>query len=485
LESNGHLKIPLVLRGSVHFEHLREYEARRGGAVFATPDVSRFASELTASGPASLADLYALTFEDILQYLEELGRHLELDSNEYLQEAFRLSCSTSGLPAPVLEHLYRSLPLRFDADRVRDLAEQTVGIKYLESWVPVALGDGARFSVRAFGARCVHVIAGNTPLTGATTIVRNAITRSDAIIKTPSNDPATAAAIARTMCEIAPEHPITRHVVVAYWKGGDKAVEDQLYVPSRIEKIVAWGGESSMRSIRGYIQPGLDLIALDPKHSSTFIGQGALGDEVSLAETAERLALDVGGLNQEGCVNARVVYVESGTDPAGVATLERLGELLYEAIGRLPAHLSGPAEHMDGELMEALDGLAAVSDWYRLIGARSNEGAVIVSQQDEPVDFATLLSGRVANLVPVDDIRAALGSITSYTQTIGVWPENLQVAIRDELAIRGAQRIVTLGHAIDFHVATPQDGMEPLRRMCKWIVSEDETRLPASLMESA
>src|SRR5271165_3773640 len=100
LDSRHAVKIPLVLRGAVHFDYLVEHEARRGGAVFATPDVSRFASELTASGPASLADLYALTFEDILQYLEELGRHLELDSNEYLQEAFRLSCSTSGLPAP-------------------------------------------------------------------------------------------------------------------------------------------------------------------------------------------------------------------------------------------------------------------------------------------------------------------------------------------------------------------------------------------------
>ena len=44
-------------------------------------------------------------------------------------------------------------------------------------------------------------------------------------------------------------------------------------------------------------------------------------------------------------------------------------------------------------------------DWYRVIGGESREGAIIVSQFDQAVDYSPMLSGRVANLVPVDSIE--------------------------------------------------------------------------------
>jgi len=69
---------------------------------------------------------------------------------------------------------------------------------------------------------------------------------------------------------MAPDHPITRHVSVAYWKGGDTAVEEHLYDPRRIEKIIAWGGFAGIKHLTQYLQPGLDLITLDPKHSAIF-----------------------------------------------------------------------------------------------------------------------------------------------------------------------------------------------------------------------
>jgi hypothetical protein len=282
------------------------------------------------------------------------------------------------------------------------------------------------------------------------------------------------------MCELDPHHPVTRHLSVAYWKGGDSTVEDTLYVPQKVEKILAYGGESSMRHIRKYMTPGLEIVALDPKLSATIIGRDALVDEAALADTAARLAMDVGGLNQEGCVNARVVYVQSGTDAEGLATLRRLGELTYSAIVGLPETVSGPAKHFDPELRGAIDALGTMPDLFEVIGGTGNEGAVVVSLSGEPVDFASLLSCRVANIVPIDSLDTALKSLNAYTQTVGVYPAELKRELRDAMALHGAQRIPTLGHAIDFQTATPQDGMEALRRMCKWIVDEDAAGLPLS-----
>ena len=81
------------------------------------------------------------------------------------------------------------------------------------------------------------------------------------------------------MIDMAPDHPITRHVSVAYWKGGDQRIEAHLYDPRRIEKIVAWGGFAGIKHVTQYLQPGLDLITLDPKHSGTIIGPEAFEDE--------------------------------------------------------------------------------------------------------------------------------------------------------------------------------------------------------------
>jgi hypothetical protein len=472
------VEVPLVIRGTVITADATRYETRRGGRAFMTPDVTKYLDQLTVPTPSALSDLHAIGFEEILTYLHDLGKRLSLDENRWLQQAFELSCETSGLPEPVIEHIYRGFPTRFDASRLRDIADRVIGIDYLEGWVPTELSDGTRFSVRAFGARTVHIVAGNLPLSAASSVIRNALTRGDAIIKSPSNDPATGAAIARTMADMAPGHPLTKHLSVAYWKGGDTAIESQLYHPARVEKIIAFGGEASMRHVRSYIQPGLELIALDPKLSSTIIGREALGDDAGIRDVARRLAMDVGGLNQEGCVNARVVYVESGTDPSGLERLRKLALHLYEEIQALPPTISGPARWFDPELRSSLEALATVPDYYELIGGTAGEGAVVVSLEEDPVDFANLLSGRVANLVPIDSLETAISAVNAYTQTIGIYPPGLKEQIRDRLALHGAQRLPTLGHAIDFQMATPQDGMETMRRMVKWIADEDDAGLP-------
>src|SRR5690606_3914024 len=166
---------------------------------------------------------------------EALGKRLVLDDNPHLQAAFTLACATSGLSESILRDRYQLLPYVFARQEIIDSAEIGCGIDFLEGWVEQTAHNrpGVVARVRAFGARAVHVVAGNLPDVSALTVLRNAITRSDCLIKTPSNDPLTAVALARTMIDMAPDHPLTRHVSVAYWKGGDAQVEDAIYDPRR------------------------------------------------------------------------------------------------------------------------------------------------------------------------------------------------------------------------------------------------------------
>ena len=464
--------VPLVIRGKTIEGDDVSHGGRGGGVEFTTPDVARHLDQLVLPNPRHMAQLYTLSVAEILDYLGELGQRLSPRRNPWTQEAFELSCRTSGLSRDILAYMYENMDQQLDPATLREAAQNSIGIDYLDGWVEMPLQGPVDARVRAFGARTVHIAPGNAPGASLLTIARNAITRGDAIIKAPSNDPCTAAAIARTMIEMAPDHPLTRHVSVAYWKGGNAAVEEKIYSPRNIEKIVAWGGMASIKHIARYIQPGIELVALDPKLSSTIIGQEAFADEDTMREVASALAMDGGGLNQEGCVNARVVWVHSGIDPAGIAQLERFGTMVYDAIQALPPAISGPAVRLDPQLADELEALSIGGDeWYTLIGG-GPEGAVIVSRIDEPVDFAPLLTNRVLNLVPIDDVETAVQAVTTYTQTIGIWPDKLKVALRDSLALHGAQRVVTLGHAIGMPAHGIQDAIEPWRRMCRWIVEE-------------
>lgn len=467
-------RVPLFVRGEVVEGDWQTFGGRYGGASFEAPDLRAHVERLPLGSPRALADLYEISFDEILDVLAALGKALAFEKNRHVQAAYEAALLAAPYPPSMLKASYAMLPAAFDREAIRELADSRVGIPYLEGWVPRRLRDGRELRIRAFGARALHIPAGNGGVVSAITIIRNAITRSDAIIKAPSNDPMTALAIAQTLADVAPNHPLTKHLCVAYWKGGDVAIEERLLRPEHVEKIVAWGGFASVKHVTRYIQPGLELIALDPKRSASIIGPEAFESEATLDDVAQRAACDIGMANQEGCACARVLYVLCGSDAQGIARANRLGERIYEKLLALPEHISTKPKSFDRELKDHLDASrTSGSDWYRVIGGNENEGAIIVSQMDEPVDYAPMLSGRVANLVPVDDLEKVTGAVNAYTQTVGIYPESLKRQLRDQLPLYGAQRLTSLGYACHVNPAMPQDAIEPVRRMCKWIVDEE------------
>jgi len=463
---------PMVIRGNVITDNLIEVGGRGGDLTFLTPDAHAYLDQLPLGNPARLADLYELTFGDILDYAEALGERLDFATNQYLQEACALSYHTSPVTPTMIKGTYMGLRNMLSRAAITEAVESTVGIKYLEGWVKQKLIDGTDLEVRCFGARTLHIVAGNAAGLSLLTIIRNMVMRSDAIIKAPSNDPFTALAIARTMIDMAPDHPLTRHLSVAYWKVGDQAFEERLYQPQHLEKIVAWGGYASMKHVTRYVQPGLELISLDPKRSASIIGQDAFASEQTMREAALRLASDIGALNQKGCVCARVAYVQCGTDEAGLRKLNTFGRYVYDAMLGLPNTLSTSPRRYDPAIKAEVDALRLDDEWYQVIGGKDGEGAIICSQIPEPVSFATRLDDRTANLVPVDTLDEVMAAVDAYTQTVGVYPESIKDELKDKLPLYGAQRIVSLGYAAVMKWAAPQDAIEPLRRMGKWISNQ-------------
>ena len=466
--------VPLIIRGAIIKDNLIVHEGRGGGLSFRTPDANRYLDELPLRNHGDLIDMQALTTDEIIDFLVGFGEQLDLTKNKYLQQALELSYETAPTTRPIVEDEYSMLSAIFNRRFLEDTIERERA--YFDGWVQMPRGDGRVASVKAIGARCLHIVAGNSPLIFALSLVRSALTRGDAIFKSPSNDPVTAAAIFQTLCEYASDHPITKHCSVAYWKGGDVSFEQKFYLPANIEKILAWGGFASVKHVTKYIQPGLELISLDPKRSISVIGPETFEDEQKMLDAAIRVATDFGQLNQVACANARKVYVMSGTDSEGVAKANELGKMAYDALLKLPEHISTKPKSFDRELKSNLEALEFQDEWYKVIGGEDDEGAVIVSQHPQPVEFDASLNDRVANFIPVDSLQEIADDCDAYTQTVGVYPESLKSEVRDLLPLYGAQRIVTLGFACAADSsAGPHDGIEPLRRMAKWLVDEDCT----------
>jgi hypothetical protein len=465
-------EVPAIVRGKV-IEGDDVAIELPGGDELRTPDPHRVIESLPLRSGSQMRDLYDLSLAEIIEFLAGLGRHLNLDANEHLQRAFALSLKSSRLTAPVLRTVYETQLEHFFRPAVlREAADRRVG-PYLDAWVDEVGVEERPVRIRAYGCRTVHVVAGNSPGVSAVTVTRNALTRGDAIIKSPSNDPLTAYAIARTMVDYAPDHPLTRHLSVLYWRGGDEVVERALYDSRAVDKVVAWGGGPLVASLSRTVGPGVELVILGPKHSASLIEGAALGSADAREDAARRLARDVGLFDQEGCVNSRVAYVDvtGVADPA--TTVGDLAERVWRAIQQLPETYSNPAERLPPALAEHLR-MAELVGSPQVIGGATPAGGVVISASEREVDFADTLACRYVNLVPVRGFAEVIGRFTSETQTVGVYPDSLRVALRQDLALAGVQRIVDLGHAVNLfgNQTIPQDGIEVLRRLCRWVVDE-------------
>jgi Acyl-CoA reductase (LuxC) len=460
----------------------------RGGASFRSPDPHRHIHDLVLGNTALLADLHHTSMRDIIEFLAAVGKRLRLDDNAWLQQSFALALQAGGLTEPILRGVYDGMLHMFEPRMLTELVDRTIGIDHLDGWVPAA-GAHANVRVRAIGTRQLHITAGNVPVVAALTIIRAALTKSDCLIKTPSNDPLTANAIARTMIDVDASHPVTRHLAVAYWKGGDEHMDSQIVRTSRIDKITAWGGMASVRHIQKFLSPGIDLTALNPKYSMSMIGKEALENEDAMREAATGIAVISGFYNQTACANTRVVYVESNTDDASLDRIVALGEMIVAAYRTLPPVISTPATGPNRELEAELAAAALEDDFYS-VGGDTLTGGYVVSRFNDRVDFFDKLNNRVVNLVPVANLLDVAKWCDDTTQTVGIYPESIRDRLLDTFALAGVQRMVPLRGNDPLRIfqemhmlppGMPHDGIEPLRRNVRWVIDHRPAQGAAQL----
>jgi len=429
-------------------------------ARFATPrlDLDALVWSRRETGP-----VFDMPVAEIMDVLVATGERLTRDPDGALAEALARNARTNPLPIDVLERSYASLGALFNRRQMEFMVEQELGgADVIDGWRPVARPSGKPARIRAFPPRLVHIIAGNAPGVAAQSIIRGALVKGLHLLKLPSNDLFSATAILRAMAAAAPGHPLVTCFSAAYWRGGDEEVEGTLFRPQFFDKLVAWGGESTIRSAVKYIGPGFELVAFDPKSSISMIGREAFASDASLEEIAERAAADATLMNQQACTASRFQFIEG--EPADI---DRYCALLQARLGVERPTSSARSSQIPGALKEEIEGLRDLTDYYGVWGGYDGRGIVIRSE--EPVDFQP--DHKIVNVVPVARLEDALQYVTVATQTVGIYPPERKAALRNALAAAGVQRVVALGGAGP-EIGLPHDGFYPLHRFVRWVNDE-------------
>ena len=139
-----------------------------------------------------------------------------------------------------------------------------------------ALLDNAETGARAAGATgprlTTHILAGNIPAVAVESLVHALLVKSASLAKAASGDPLFPALFAQSLAEVDPD--LAASLAVVWWKGGQEELERQALAAS--DAAIAYGGDSTIESIRHLAPPGIRLVTYGHRMSFAAIGREEL-----------------------------------------------------------------------------------------------------------------------------------------------------------------------------------------------------------------
>src|SRR3954447_10007424 len=115
--------VPTIVRGEIVEGDLVRFAGRGDALTFCGPDPATVLDRLPLRDPTALADLQALSLDEIVDYLVELGRRLDIDHNHHMQLARELSYAVAPTTRPIVDHQFAVAPEMFRREVLEDMLE--------------------------------------------------------------------------------------------------------------------------------------------------------------------------------------------------------------------------------------------------------------------------------------------------------------------------------------------------------------------------
>jgi hypothetical protein len=430
--------------------------------------------------------LYALPVEAILDYLSAIQAGLSRDQ-ELLTEVCELCRLTAEYPDALLYASFNDFGSTWDRAAARSMIDNELslwgkaGSDFLDGWVevpasvlPGLTAEGARSIfldnlpvarqpektlIRAMPTRQLHITAGNAPDIPVISAVRAILTKSAAVIKLPFGAALTGSLLAVAAATTAPNHPITRHLSVLYWQGGDESVEGVLFQPNAFDRVVVWGSPATVARVQARTA-FTRTVCLNPRFGVSLIGRQAFDN--NLEEVAVKAASDSLIYNQQACTASLVHYLE-GTEKQ----VECYAEMLCRVLGRWDSAMPQfVPPSVAGQFKRLRRGKYASATWH--INSRDGEytsGVVVIPDEFDMLDHPM---HRLVVIRPLRSLADSLVYLHQGVSTVGVYPEEQRTALRDTILARGVSNVLPLGECERLYAGMPHDGMPVLGHLVDW-----------------
>lgn len=447
------IKLPIIVNGELVWEtsaepHVVEYET---GCTATIPRLTEVEVErIKAADRNALAGLH---LDELTVFLSKVGALWGDARYQGRIEALRDAERITGYHSSILASDYQRIARACDRSKLYDIVETDLGDPLLlDDWVP----RQSVFLKAVPRGRVLHLMVGNVPLAGLYTIVRGVLTKNQTVAKLPKRDLVSTLAFARTFLDVAPDHPVTKSISVAYWPGGD-ALEDDFIGSADV--ICAWGKRSSIAAVKPKVPIGVELVEFGPKESIMLIDVGA----EDIREVAARAAYDLSVYDQEACFSPQRLFVRGEVGPF----IDALAEALDQATRRLPTGFIGfdKAAHITRARQEAK---------FHGCKVRHSEGSdwtIVAVPPDTDMEIAHPLA-RTIYLYQVEELREAVAEVHRETQTVSVSPWAAGRELADELVLAGASRVTEIGLMSRPRPGFAHDAMKPLNSLVRWVVVE-------------
>ncbi len=152
-----------------------------------------------------------------------------------------------------------------------------------------------------------QILAGNVAGLAIPAALEALLARSAVILKPAAEEPVTARLFKESLDRAAPA--LGRAVAVAQWKGGDEAVEREIFAKAGL--VVASGGAEMVRSVTARVaqrssDEPLPLLVYGPRISIGIVGGGWRD---APASWWSRIAREIVLWEQAGCLSPRILFV--------------------------------------------------------------------------------------------------------------------------------------------------------------------------------
>jgi len=342
----------------------------------------------------------------------------------------------------------------------------------LDEFRPNGLGQ----ELKAFGGTfAFHIGSGNVAGVGATSMIRSLLVKCPVLLKPGRGDVVLSSLLVRALGETDPD--LAKAAVAVYWRAGQGGYLESLAL-SEADRVVAYGGNDLMVSLRSRLHPTTPLVAYHHRLSIGGVTRESLRSVSQATDVAKAAAGAVTAFDQRGCVSPQIIWVEEGAQVEPLMWAKLLSEQLRTLSATLPPGAIDPASATRfQQLAGTFEVKQAAGGAHRVLG-RNLERGVVFFDPEPQVSSTLTVACRAVIVKPIPDLTGLpdlLGPASRVLQTIGLaGPVERRRALASSLANLGMTRVTTFDRQPWPPAWWRHDGTEPLRALVNWVELEAE-----------